>query len=602
MHQTPTMTFTPRLCLTSKGSKEWIPCCPLELKLVVGMLFDTLADGIQFYKQYACFCGFVRRLRPEKKDDDGNALLKYVYSNKEGYNDNGSKKSNTTNKSGNQGKFVSSFTSEKRSVNRAGCEARIVSREEKKANIWYIFFHESHNHLFGTPNSKHFLKNSRNVTLAHKKFIFNNARLNIGPNKSYRLMKEHVGGYESVGATLVDFKNFSRDMKSYVREVDATMFINNLKEKVKNSVGGFFFDYCVNEKGNLTRIFWADAISRINYFVFGDMLSFVTTYDTNTYSMVFAPFTGLDHHGKCVTFGVGLLANEDVDSFTWLFQCFLKGMDGFKPTCLMTGQDPAMKVTINKVFIHVKHRSCMWHIMKKVPNKVGPLLCNETDFLKKLSEVVWNKDLEPEEFNAGWHSVMSELGLQNHEWFVKMFDMKDQWIPSYFRNQFMGGILRSSQISESENNFFNEFTNTNCLLLGLWFRYESTMDCQRHTQDKLNSDTKNSMPCLVTTLHLEKHASFFYTHNLFYKFQHEFQHVVFNCRVLKANLVEGIDEFEINDNTRKKTYSVTYVVDGANCYCSCKMFESMGILCRHILFVMKGKFLIEIPNQYLLNR
>ncbi|KAL2937875.1 Protein FAR1-RELATED SEQUENCE 3 [Bienertia sinuspersici] len=226
MHQTPTMTFTPRLCLTPKGSKEWIPCCPLELKPVVEMLFDTLADGIQFYIQYARFCGFVRRHGPEKKDDDGNVLLKYVYCNKEGYNDN---------------------------------------------------------------------------------------------------------------------------------EVDAAMFINNLKEKVKNSVGGFFFDYCVNEKGNLTRVFWADAISRRNYSVFGDMLSFNTTYDTNTYSMVFAPFTGLDHHGKCVTFGVGLLANEHVESFTWLFQCFLKGMGGFEPTSLMTDQDPAMKVAIDKA----NHPTCM---------------------------------------------------------------------------------------------------------------------------------------------------------------------------------------------------------------------------------------------------
>ncbi|KAL2897126.1 Protein FAR1-RELATED SEQUENCE 5 [Bienertia sinuspersici] len=132
MHQTPTMTFTPRLCLTPKGSKEWIPCCPLELKPVVGMPFDTLVDGIQFYKQYACFCGFVSRLGPEKKDDDGNVLLKYVYCNKEGYNDNGSKKSNTTNKSGSQGKCLSSFTTRKRSVNRAGCEARIAFKRIKE--------------------------------------------------------------------------------------------------------------------------------------------------------------------------------------------------------------------------------------------------------------------------------------------------------------------------------------------------------------------------------------------------------------------------------------------------------------------------------------
>ena len=37
--------------------------------------------------------------------------------------------------------------------------------------------------------------------------------------------------------------------------------------------------------------------------------------------------------------------------------------------------------------------------MKKVPNKVGPVLCRDTDFLEKLNAVVWNRDLEPDEFD-----------------------------------------------------------------------------------------------------------------------------------------------------------------------------------------------------------
>ncbi|XP_010678163.1 protein FAR-RED IMPAIRED RESPONSE 1-like [Beta vulgaris subsp. vulgaris] len=129
----------------------------------------------------------------------------------------------------------------------------------------------------------------------------------------------------------------------------------------------------------------------------------------------------------------------------------------------------------------------------------------------------------------------------------------------------MGGILRSTQISESENNFFTLFTNANLLLVELWFRIESAMDAQRHAQNKLNSDSKNSMPRLITPLPLEKHASLVYTHNMFYKFQREFQNAIFNCVVYK-------------------------------------MFESMGILCRHVLFVIKGKFLTEIPEQHILHR
>lgn len=182
---------------------------------------------------------------------------------------------------------------------------------------WYVFFTNLitiYSPLW--PKSMHFLKSSRNMTLFHKKFIFDNSILNVGPNKSSRLIKERVGGYENVGASLVDFKNFNRDVKAYIRDVDADMFINNFKQKASNGGVGFFFDYCLDEAWHSTRVFWADAISRKNYSLFGDMVSFDTTSVTNKYCMVLPPFTGVDHHGKCVTFGMGLLAKEDIKSFS----------------------------------------------------------------------------------------------------------------------------------------------------------------------------------------------------------------------------------------------------------------------------------------------
>ncbi|XP_048497893.2 protein FAR1-RELATED SEQUENCE 1-like [Beta vulgaris subsp. vulgaris] len=89
---------------------------------------------------------------------------------------------------------------------------------------------------------------------------------------------------------------------------------------------------------------------------------------------------------------------------------------------------------------------------------------------------------------------------------------------------------------------------------------------------------------------------------MFYKFQREFQNAIFNCGVYKVQIEEAVEEFEVADNTRKKTYHVTFIPDSHDCFCSCKMFESMGILCRHVLFVIKGKFLTEIPEQHILHR
>lgn len=85
--------------------------------------------------------------------------------------------------------------------------------------------------------------------------------------------------------------------------------------------------------------------------------------------MVFVPFTGVDNHQKCVIFGAGLLSKEDVVSYEWLLQAFVKYYTK-EPYLVLTDQDPSMLIAIPNIFKTAKHRLCMWHIMNKLPTKV----------------------------------------------------------------------------------------------------------------------------------------------------------------------------------------------------------------------------------------
>ncbi|XP_057518438.1 protein FAR-RED ELONGATED HYPOCOTYL 3-like [Amaranthus tricolor] len=123
------------------------------------------------------------------------------------------------------------------------------------------------------------------------------------------------------------------------------MLIENFIRK-RDIYTGFYFDYALDEEDHISRLFWADAISRKNYCLFGEMVTFDCTYNTNKYSMVLAPFIGVDHHKCCITFGIGLLAKEDSESFEWLFMTFLHCMGECMPTYLITDQDLAMKIAI----------------------------------------------------------------------------------------------------------------------------------------------------------------------------------------------------------------------------------------------------------------
>ncbi|KAL1556258.1 protein FAR1-RELATED SEQUENCE 5-like [Salvia divinorum] len=49
--------------------------------------------------------------------------------------------------------------------------------------------------------------------------------------------------------------------------------------------------------------------------MFGDVVAFDSTYNTNRYCMIFTPFTGKDNHGKPVTFAAGLCNTDRLRDF-----------------------------------------------------------------------------------------------------------------------------------------------------------------------------------------------------------------------------------------------------------------------------------------------
>lgn len=86
--------------------------------------------------------------------------------------------------------------------------------------------------------------------------------------------------------------------------------------------------------------------------------------------MVFVPYIGIDNHWKSVTFASALLAKEDKDLYNWASEAFNK-VFGSSLKCIIIYQDPAMKIAIDSCFPDVKHRLCMWHVMKKFPATVS---------------------------------------------------------------------------------------------------------------------------------------------------------------------------------------------------------------------------------------
>lgn len=249
------------------GRRYSLPVCVDEnCKPSVGQLFDSLEAGINFYKAYGNMCGFVTRRSAEKKHADDTVLSKYIVCSREGFNEKKNDKS----------------VRRRTLSGRCGCQAKLVLKFVSNQSYRVSVFTEVHNHDLVSEDGRQFMKSNREMSYTSRNFMFNSVKVNVGASQSFSLMKELMGGYANVGATVRDFRNFSRDLKEYVGDRDAQMIIEKFKVK-KESCESFYYAYDIDSEGHLTKLFWADSVARRNFELYGDAVSFDATFDTNKY-------------------------------------------------------------------------------------------------------------------------------------------------------------------------------------------------------------------------------------------------------------------------------------------------------------------------------
>ena len=146
---------------------------------------------------------------------------------------------------------------------------------------------------------------------------------------------------------------------------------------------------------------------------------------------------------------------------------------------------------------------------------------DETDFKTKFSKIVWNMYIRPEEFEFRWNELMVEFKLLDHKWLNKLYMIRSSWIPAFFVDSPLCGLMRTTSRSESENSFFSHFTNPTSTLVKFMVLYESAMEKQRYIQERLDHNSFDSFPVLLTPLEIELHAARVYTRKLFVLVQKE---------------------------------------------------------------------------------
>lgn len=98
-------------------------------------------------------------------------------------------------------------------------------------------------------------------------------------------------------------------------------------------------------------------MAREDYSIFGDIITFDTTYHTNKYNLSLGLFCDVNHHKTTVIFVAGFISKENTNSFVWLFNQFLDCMSKALVS-VITDQDLTIKAVVAIIFLFTFHRLC----------------------------------------------------------------------------------------------------------------------------------------------------------------------------------------------------------------------------------------------------
>ncbi|XP_015933243.1 protein FAR1-RELATED SEQUENCE 1-like [Arachis duranensis] len=220
------------------------------------------------------------------------------------------------------------------------------------------------------------------------------------------------------------------------------------------------------------------------------------------------------------------------------------------PKGIITDQCKSMFGAIKKVLPNTRHRWYIWHITKKIHNKLGGYF-RFKELNAELNHIIWNSK-SVENFKDQWAEFIDEFNLHHNRWLSDLFEDQHMWVPIFFKGQFWAS-MRSTQWSEAiERRFQKEYTN------------EMFRDVQTEFGKKAN--------CTIRAVEEQGDSA-------------------------RVKVEEKILVYE---TTRYVTFDVHFDRSTHKVRCDCNLFESACILCCHCLVVLSSYKVNEVPSCYIL--
>ncbi|KAG2688614.1 hypothetical protein I3843_09G105300 [Carya illinoinensis] len=486
---------------------------------------------------------------------------------------------------------------------RCGCDAKMYLSKEIVEGVsqWFVVqFSNVHNHELLEDDQVRLLPAYRKIHEADQERILLLSKAGFPIHRIVKVLELEKGIQGGQLPFLErDVRNFVQNRKKLVQENDAlltekretdTMELLEACKATKETDEDFVYDFTVDENDKVENIAWSYGDSVHAYTMFGDVLYFDTTYQSITYGMLFGAWLGIDNHGRTIFFGCVLLQDETPRSFSWALQSFVRFMRGRCPQTILTDLDPGLRDAIRSELPGTKHVTSIWNIFSKLPSWFSLPLGSRYGEFKHEFDVLYNVD-SVDEFELRWNQMVTMFGLGSDKHIALLFSFRTSWALSYMRGYFLAQMATQAY-SKSVDAFLKGVFSAQTCLRSFFEQVGISANFQNHAR------LEWQYMHLKTCVPIEENARSVLTPFAFNALQNE---LVLAMQYATSEMANGsyiVRHFKKMDGERL----VIWIPEDEQVHCSCKEYESSGILCRHALRVLIIKNYFQLPDKYFPSR
>uniref|UniRef100_A0A8I6WWN0 Protein FAR1-RELATED SEQUENCE n=2 Tax=Hordeum vulgare subsp. vulgare TaxID=112509 RepID=A0A8I6WWN0_HORVV len=547
----------------------------------VGMKFPTLEDAERFYSTHALLTGFAARRGTNYKRKKFHLLC----------NRSGKLK-------------PAQDLQRKRKVNVLGsqCQAKVIVKLHNEQWEFTGVKHEHNHPLCPSPSLTSFFLDHKYLSSEEKLFLRVLQQSRVNPRKAMNIFQRMRSNFGNVSSSKEKDTSNSQCVDQWRKEnSDVETALKRFKELELRNLG---FSYTMQkDEDNIVRsLFWTDARSKLDYEIFGDFISFSTTYSTNRHNMPFTPIIGMNNHGRILVFGCALLQDQKAETFKWMFQTFLHVMGGKLPKTIIIDQDEGMVKAIAEVMPQVRPRLCKFSVMRKAQEMLGAFMAARGNMNAELHGLVDNS-LTEKEFEEGWAVLIERYDASENEYLRLMWKIRKRWVPIYFQADFYPFVESAGHV-ERTNLLFKDNVLLQDSVEKFIEQYERIQESivKTEEEDTLQPATE---PAYFSMQPIERHAARIYTRQIFLRVQKE----LYCSTALNAYEIRGGSAYRLekvfnykNPEFDRNSFEVL-AEPGTHVFkCQCAKFTRDGFLCCHIFRVFTQLGVTEIPAQYIVPR